>query len=211
LATLQSTLFEVRGDTQQIKNVLNRVETKIDSIELNKYKEPSEALWYGDVPALKQFLNKGYKLPPATSKDGIAYPLALGIARKRPDRIELLQLYLDSGWDIQTRAQFSGFIFEENIDDLTKANIEKLQTWAVKQKRNDSIHPKDFFKDCRELNLLDMAYITGDNTVAKWLVEHGMNPALPHDCISLSQEPPTWQKVTFFSPSPNKIQQIVNQ
>jgi hypothetical protein len=161
VSSLQAALFDLKKDTQAIKQGVDEINAKVDNLKaFGKYHDAAHALNSGDVVALKSFMAKDEPLPPAnTSSD---YNLASGLSFKREGRLELLDLYLKEGFDINQR----GRPLALSTDTTPKDTADKLDAWG---KATGTLYGA---MRC-ELTLLHVATITTDQEAIKWLIEHG--------------------------------------
>ena len=160
LQGVQAAWLDLKKDTQAIKQGVDEINAKVDGLKSDgTYYDAANAIQNGDVAAAKAFMDKGQPLPPAnTAKD---YTLASGLSHKRPDRFELLALYVKDGFDINQRGKSLDL-----MEATPKATAEKLDAWG--KANGIRYHPLN----C-ELTLLHVATITADTEAVKWLTEHG--------------------------------------
>lgn len=153
VANAQAAWLDLKKDTEAIKEGMNELRV------LGKYHDANHALGNGDVGAIKSFMDKGQPLPPANTATD--YTLASGLSHKRPDRLELLALYVKDGFDINQRGK--------SLDLMAatpKASADKLEAWG--KTNGIRYHPLN----C-EMTLLHVATITADVEAVKWLIERG--------------------------------------
>ena len=150
-------------------------------------KEPRDYLAEGDYPYLQKLVASGKKLPQDQ------WMLLLGLNQKRPDRFELLRLYMDQGLDIhQPVPVLSNVVLGSRINDLpTLRNLDKLDAWAKKRTQMSTI---GMAYVCERMDLLAYAYIADDKPLADWLVKQGLNPKQEYPC-SYIDKPMTSQTV----------------
>ena len=153
VANAQAAWLDLKKDTEAIKVGMNELRV------LGKYHDANHALGNGDVGAIRAFMDKGQSLPPANTATD--FTLASGLSHKRPDRLELLALYVKDGFDINQRGKSLDLVAA-----TPKATAEKLEAWG--KASGIRYHPLN----C-ELTLLHVATITADTDATKWLIEHG--------------------------------------
>lgn len=159
----QAAWLDLKKDTQAIKEGMNELRV------LGKYHDANHALSNGDVGAVKAFMEKGQPLPLANTTTD--YTLASGLSHKRPDRFELLALYVKDGFDINQRGKSLDL-----MEATPKATAEKLEAWG--KAGGIRYHPLN----C-ELTLLHVATITADTEAVKWLLAHGASSEAGAYCM----------------------------
>lgn len=174
-----------------LQDAIDQLNQKIDGAQLG-IKDAAEALSRGDFQALQRFLNKGESLPNANATN--EYALAIGLLAKKPQRLELLSLYVKDGFDINQ----SGVIGP--LASFPKANSDKLDTWSIKQKGNGNANTghvvafgggisRDadniFMLSCVELTLLEVAIINNDKEATEWLIKNGADKTTKRKCKSM--------------------------
>lgn len=182
LRNVQVLLLGLQQDTQRIQTTLDGMVPKVDSIQASvgtieaALKEPRDFLAEGDYPYLQKLVASGKKLPQHQ------WNLMLGLNQKRADRLDLLRLYVENGFDIrQAMPVFSNAILGGRIDDIpTLRNLQKLQVWVKKHTTPPSLD--DFAFMCSRMDLLTYAYIADDQALADWLIKQGINPRQQYDC-----------------------------
>lgn len=190
---VQTLLLGVQQDTQHIRAAMDNMAPKVDAIHASvgtmeaMLKEPRDYLAEGDYPYLQKLVASGKKLPQDQ------WMLLLGLNQKRPDRFELLRLYMDQGLDIrQPVPVLSNVVLGSRINDLpTLRNLDKLDAWARKRTQLPSI---GLAFVCERMDLLAYAYIADDKPLADWLVKQGLNPKQEYPC-SYIDKPMTSQTV----------------
>ncbi len=161
VSSLQAALFDLKKDTQAIKQGVDEINAKVDDLKaFGKYHDAAHALNSGDVVALKGFMAKGEPLPPANTANDFA--LASGMSYRLAGRLELLDLYVKNGFDLNQR----GKVLALATDTTPKETADKLDAWG--KANGIRYHPLN----C-ELTLLHVATITADTEAVKWLIEHG--------------------------------------
>lgn len=163
VANAQAAWLDLKKDTETIKEGMNELRV------LGKYHDANHALGNGDVGAIRAFMDKGQPLPPANTATD--YALASGLSHKRPDRLELLALYVKDGFDINQRGKSLDL-----METTPKAIAEKLEAWG--KASGIRYHPLN----C-ELTLMHVATITGDEEAIKWLTDHGASSQAVAYCI----------------------------
>lgn len=182
LRNVQVLLLGLQQDTRRIQTTLDGMAPKVDSIQASvgtieaALKEPRDFLAEGDYPYLQKLVASGKKLPQHQ------WNLMQGLNQKRPDRLDLLRLYVENGFDVrQAMPVLSNAIMAGRIDDVpTLKNLQKLQVWAKKHTTLPSLD--DFAFMCDRMDLLTYAYIADDQELAGWLIKQGLNPSQQHDC-----------------------------
>lgn len=189
IRNVQVLLLGLQEDTRQIKETLTGVDTKVDAIKESidklgtalppskQYDSPRDALRQGDYPYLREYVGNGNSPPRAEREE--RNDLVLGLNKKRPDRFKLLELYRP--YDI-SNAHLAVLGYRNiAVDETTARNVEKIFAWG-KKNRNKAGDEKYILRDC-QTNLLDYAYIAGDQELADWLIKSkGMDPAEKRDC-----------------------------
>jgi hypothetical protein len=192
---LASTFPAVRNyqaSFSSLQDALDDLNKKIDGAQFGGIKDAAEALSTGDFQSLQRFLKKGEPLPNANATG--EYALAVGLAAKKKDRLEILSLYAKDGFDINQ----SGVIGP--LASFPKANSDKLDTWSIKQKgdgKDNSGHitvfkstPRDadnvFILSCVELTLLEVAIINNDKEATEWLLKNGADKTAKRKCKSMT-------------------------
>lgn len=161
VSNLQAALFDLKKDTQAIKQGVDEINAKVDDLKaFGKYHDAAHALNSGDAVALKGFMAKGEPLPPANTANDFA--LASGMSYRLAGRLELLDLYVKNGFDINQR----GRVLALATDTTPKDTADKLEAWS--KANGIRYHPLN----C-ELTLLHVATLTADGEAVKWLTEHG--------------------------------------
>lgn len=102
------------------------------------------------------------------------YTLASGISYKRAGRLDLLELYIKNGFDINQR----GKPLILGAYTTPKATADKLESWG---KTSGTFYAP---LNC-ELTLLHVATITSDEESEKWLLEHGATKDAKGVCFDL--------------------------
>lgn len=192
---LASTFPAVRNyqaSFSSLQDALDDLNKKIDGAQFGGIKDAAEALSTGDFKTLQRFLKKGEPLPNANATG--EYALAVGLAAKKKDRLEILSLYVKDGFDINQ----SGVIGP--LAPFPKANSDKLNTWSIKQKGTGNANtghivvfqatPKDadntFILSCVELTLLEVAIINDDKEATEWLIKNGADKTAKRKCKSMT-------------------------
>lgn len=183
---VQTLLLGVQQDTQHIRATVDNMAPKVDAIQASvgtmeaMLKEPRDYLGEGDYPYLQKLVASGKKLPQDQ------WMLLLGLNQKRPDRFELLRLYMDQGLDIrQSMPVLSNVVLGSRINDLpTLRNLEKLDAWAKKRTQLPSI---GIAFVCERMDLLAYAYIADDKPLAEWLIKEGLNPQHEYPCMYIDK------------------------
>lgn len=179
--SLQTVLLGVQQDTQHIRATVDGMAPKVDAIQASvgtmeaMLKEPGDYLGEGDFPYLQKLVASGKKLPQDQ------WMLLLGLNQKRPDRFDLLRLYMDNGLDIrQSMPVLSNVVLGSRINDIpTLRNLEKLDAWAKKRTQVSSI---GLAFVCERMDLLAYAYIADDKPLTDWLIKQGLNPQQEYPC-----------------------------
>lgn len=179
--TVQMVLLGVQQDTQHIRATVDTMAPKVDAIQASvgtmesMLKEPRDYLGEGDFPYLQKLVASGKKLPQDQ------WMLLLGLNQKRPDRFDLLRLYVDHGLDIrQSMPVFSNVVLGSRIDDMpTLRNLDRLDAWAAKRTQMRGV---GLAFVCDRMDLLAYAYIAEDKALADWLVQQGLNPQQQCPC-----------------------------
>ncbi len=190
---VQALLLGVQQDTQHIRQTVGNMAPKVDAIQASvgtmeaMLKEPRDFLAEGDYPYLQKLVASGKKLPQDQ------WMLLLGLNQKRPDRFELLRMYMDNGLDIrQPVPVMSNVVLGSRINDLpTLRNLDKLDAWARKRTQLPSI---GLAFVCERMDLLAYAYIADDKPLADWLIKQGLNPKQEYPCAYIDM-PMTSQNV----------------
>ena len=190
---VQALLLGVQQDTQHIRATVDNMAPKVDAIQASvgtmeaMLKEPRDYLAEGDYPYLQKLVASGKKLPQDQ------WMLLLGLNQKRPDRFELLRLYMDNGLDIrQPVPVLSNVVLGSRINDLpTLRNLDKLDAWARKRTQLPSIGMAFV---CERMDLLAYAYIADDKPLADWLIKQGLNSNQEYPCAYIDK-PMTSQNV----------------
>jgi Caspase domain len=140
-----------------------------------QYDSANEALQTGDLRAVQRYVRDGQSLPSANTAND--FVLASGFSYKRPDRFDLISLYLNQGdFDINERGVpvvLTGY-------NVPKNAAEKLRTWwELKSSENQ------FFIGQCELTLLQVAAIVNDKAGYVWLIKKGAKPQTKGFCNTL--------------------------
>ncbi len=192
---LASTFPAVRSyqaSFSSLQDSLDDLNKKIDGAQLGGIKDAAEALRSGEFQTLQRFLRKGEPLPNANAIT--EYALAVGLATKKRQRLEILSLYVKDGFDINQ----SGVI--GSLASFSKTNSEKLDTWSIKQKGTGNANsgqvtvirgtPRDadntFMLSCVELTLLEVAIINDDKEATEWLLKNGADKTAKRKCKSMT-------------------------
>lgn len=191
--SVQTLLLGVQQDTQHIRATVDGMAPKVEAIQASvstmeaMLKEPRDYLGEGDFPYLQKLVASGKKLPQDQ------WMLLLGLTQKRPDRFELLRLYMDNGLDIrQPVPVLSNVVLGSRINDLpTLRNLDKLDSWAKKRTQMPTIGMAFV---CERMDLLAYAYIADDKPLADWLIKQGLNPKQEYPCAYIDK-PMTSQNV----------------
>lgn len=184
--SVQTVLLGVQQDTQHIRATVEGMAPKVDAIQASvgtmeaMLKEPRDYLGEGDYPYLQKLVASGKKLPQDQ------WMLLLGLNQKRPDRFDLLRLYMDQGLDIrQSVPVLSNVVLGSRINDLpTLRNLEKLDAWAKKRTQMPTI---GIAFVCERMDLLAYAYIADDKPLADWLIKQGLNPEQEYPCTYIDR------------------------
>lgn len=197
LRNVQVLLLGLKEDTRRIQATLDGVETKVDSIrtsvgnmETALAKDPLEALMEGDYPFLKKHVEAGKRLPRDVGT------LLRGLNQKREDRIDLLRLYMAHEFDIREPVPVASIASSLTDDVTTLRSIKKLNARAEKLLNLDGSSAAKagaymFLDACHTMDLLAYAYIAGDQPLADWLIQQGLNPNAQYPCVYGWVEPRT--------------------
>lgn len=181
--SVQMVLLGVQQDTQYIRTTVDSMAPKVDAIQASvdtmeaMLKEPRDYLGEGDYPYLQKLVASGKKLPQDQ------WTLLLGLNQKRPDRFDLLRLYVDHGLDLrQPMPVLSNVVLGSRINDIaTLRNLDKLDAWVSKRTQMRGV---GLAFVCDRMDLLSYAYIAEDKPLADWLIQQGLNPQQQYPCGS---------------------------
>lgn len=163
LRNVQALLLGLQEDTRRIQTTLDGVGATVESIhtsvggieEMLGADDPLSALSRGDFPFLKKYVAGGGKLPVDLIR------LVQGLSEKRPDRFDLLALYMQKGPDLGEPESLYFLNFGGITNDFTvKRNVKRLNAWATKNHDVDDSIGLLFV--CKQMTLLDYAYISED-------------------------------------------------
>lgn len=183
LASTFPAVKNYQASFESLQEAIDQLNQKIDGAQLG-IKDAADALNRGDFQALQRFLKKGESLPNANATS--EYALAIGLAAKKPQRLEILSLYVKDGFDINQ----SGVIGP--LASFPKANSDKLDAWSIRQKGSavTVIQPTDaeniFMLSCIELTLLEVAIINNDKEATEWLLKNGADKTQKRKCKSMT-------------------------
>ena len=202
LRNVQLLLLDLKEDARRMQAVLDGVDTKVDSIhasmgnmEAALTKDPLEALMEGDYPFLKKHVEAGKRLPRDVGT------LLRGLNQKRDDRIDLIRLYMAHEFDIREPVPVASIASSLTDDVTTLRSIKKLNARAEKLLNLDGSSAAKagaymFLDACPTMDLLAYAYIAGDQPLADWLIQQGLNPNAQYPCVRGWVEPRTRWKVS---------------
>ena len=144
----------------------------------------------GDYPFLKKHVEAGKKLPRDVGT------LLRGLNQKREDRIDLLRLYMGHEFDIREPVPVASIASSLTDDVTTLRSIKKLNARAEKLLNLDGSSAAKagaymFLDACHTMDLLAYAYIAGDQPLADWLIQQGLNPNAQYPCVYGWVEPRT--------------------
>ena len=139
-----------------------------------QYASANQALQAGDLRAIQSYVLGGQSLPSANTDSD--FVLASGFSFKRPDRFDLISLYLNDGFDINERGLpliLTGY-------NVPKSAGEKLRTWWESRSNENRF----FISNC-ELTLLHVAAIVNDKAGYAWFLKNGAKQQTKGFCNTL--------------------------
>lgn len=178
LRNVQVLLLGLQQDTQRIQTTLDGMAPKVDSIHASvatmeaALKDSRDYLIDGDYPYLQKLVATGKRLPRDTQA------LVRGLNNKRPDRLDLLELYASNEFDIRQPVELLALGAISN-DVRTIKNMAKLDAWAQERFKLDA---SMLLFSCKTMDLLAYSYLADDKPLTEWLVRQGVSRNAQYTC-----------------------------
>lgn len=194
IANAQEKLFGVNLDAKISAIGVGEINQQIhDFGKSAHFRSSSDALSKGSWTGLQQFMQAGHPLPDAIRVYGGSsyvksevYELAEDLAHHQQGRIDILEAYLKTGWDMNTASRIP--LIDRHLSKL----IANTATQWINERSID-VHP---YKPGRlklelgrcKLSLLDVAILTKDHIAIDWLIKNGTDPDTIKMCVIATTE-----------------------